>query len=195
MTRSRRAVRVGILTTFALLLSCITINVYFPAAELETAAEEIVEDIYTPDETPAPVSRRQHFPLQLGARAAFAQIDIKVTTPTIRAVRASLEARHAKLLPFYERGALGINRSGYLELRDVAGLSLKDKGMLTKLLQADNKERRTLYVEIMRANHLEPEHQADVERIFAAEWRARARPGWWVQDDAGAWKRTPVPAA
>lgn len=191
MNSPARSLRVGMLTVVFLVLSCVTINVYFPAAEVEAAAEEIVEDVYSPNGADAgsPLSQHQRFWLPFGVRPAYADVDIDVSTPAIRAIRANLETRHAKLKPFYAQGAIGIGRSGYLELRDVSGLGLKAKGTLTKLLQADNTERRTLYREIVRANRLEPQDQAEVERVFAAQWRKHARAGWWIQDDAGQWAR------
>lgn len=178
-----------------LVLSCVTINVYFPTAQVEAAAEQIVEEVYDADVAPpGPTSHRWSGWRLFGAQAAYAQVNIDVSTPAIRALRRHLDARHEKLLPFYERGALGINRAGYLEVRDASGLSLKDKGTLTKLVQAENAERRTLYREIVIANSLEPGDVAEVERIFADQWRAHARPGWWVQNDKGAWEKKPAQA-
>ena len=35
----------GIFLSFLLVTACVTINVYFPAAEMESAAEKIVRDV------------------------------------------------------------------------------------------------------------------------------------------------------
>ncbi len=47
MTRTRRWTHVGALTLILFALSCVTINVYFPAAEVEAAADRIVEEVYS----------------------------------------------------------------------------------------------------------------------------------------------------
>lgn len=193
MTRTPRWTRVGTLTLILFALSCVTINVYFPATEVEAAAERIVDEVYSggaPEGTPQS-SLFPHGVLRrwFGVGAAYAQVDIDVSTPAIRAVRASIEERHAKLLPSYDTGAVGISRKGYLEVRDLAELSLKEKAALKKLVEAENTDRKRLYEEIVKGNGLNREDIDQVEMIFAAEWRERARPGWWYQTDQGEWRQ------
>ena len=187
----RITISLGALAFILVVLSCVTINVYFPAAEVKTAADQIVEDVYSAgEEVPSPssmlVPRGWRF---FGVGIAHAQVNLDITTPAIRAMRGNLESRNAKLAPFYASGAVGITRSGYLKMRDVEGLSLKKKATLKKLVQAENKDRKQLYKEIVKANGLSAEDVAQVEEIFAERWRGRARSGWWYETAKGEWKQ------
>lgn len=181
--------RLTLLTLVAFVLSCVTINVYFPAAEVEAAADRIVEDVYSGGAVKGE-STSWLLPLHaiFGARAAMAQeVDINISSPAIRALRSSLEARHPKLVPYYESGAIGITKTGRLATRELGSLDLKQKAELKKLLDADNADRDALYREIVKANDLDEGNLKEVDRIFAESWREKARPGWWIQKDDGTW--------
>ncbi|MCB2186737.1 MAG: YdbL family protein [Deltaproteobacteria bacterium] len=185
------------LTLAALLLltaACITVNIYFPAAKVQQAAEKIVDDVYQnpgqKDGTPTPGSSGLlRYLAWLGPRQALAADATTVSNPTIRALKDQLAARHRELLPFYQGGQVGINRDGYLEVRGTGGLNLGQVAQLKRLVAADNQARRSLYQEVAAALGLKPQQVPQVQKIFADTWRARAQGGWWVQDDAGTWRK------
>ena len=57
------------LTAFCLVLAaCVTINVYFPAAAAEKAADRIIEDIWGPEKGPKPDRQRAEFARPRGRR-------------------------------------------------------------------------------------------------------------------------------
>lgn len=176
-----------------LLASCVTVNLYFPAAEMKKAADKMVDDEFK-GTTPAPQQGSglydsiKHF--SFGPSEAWAaEVDINVSTPAIRALKDSLRTRFQTLRPLLDKGAVGHNNRGYLEVRDTAGMSLKDKAELNTLVTAQNKDRKALYGEILAANQLEPGKVGQIEKIFADTRREKSQPGWWVQDDAGQWSK------
>ncbi len=180
-----------------LVASCVTVNVYFPAAAVQKAADEIVEDVTKdtaapPAQKPGPTSQLKGY-LQyfsLGPKEAHAQqVDIRVSTPAIRAIRDTMRGLFQQLRPYYEKGAVGENNNGFVELRDTGSLNLQERGTVTNLVQQQNKQRTALYNEIATANKLGPESVPQIQRIFANSWRDKSRPGWWVQDDKGAWTK------
>jgi uncharacterized protein YdbL (DUF1318 family) len=120
-------------------------------------------------------------------------IQIDINTPIIKEIRQSLRQRFAKLLPFYEKGAIGENREGYLEIRDETKLSLTEKRNLKALIDGENRDRKNLYQEIVRANKFDDSRLKDVQRIFAEEWIDRSRTGWWIQTKKGEWVKKPPP--
>ncbi len=185
----------------------ITVNVYFPAAELQNAATEIEREVRGTDTTPVkpanptppprkpqgsslwPRWRFVHF--HLAPAPALAQsIDINITTPEIRQLIASRKQRYPRLRPFFIQGALGENNQGLLSLRSLAHLSLKDTAQVKTLLTRENRDRQQLYRALVTANNLQPEQIAEVARIFARVNRQEAQTGWWVQEDNGQWKKT-----
>lgn len=185
----------GVLSCMILIIACVTVNIYFPAGEIQQAADEIVEDIRTEQEGEKG-SFLDRDVLQwlarlipsLGPDHAYAQVDIKVSTPAIRALEDSMAKRFTSLKPFYKRGVLGENNRGYLEIHDESGLSVKERSELRKLVTAENRDRKNLYKEILEANELDDQFLDEVEGLFANSWREEnVISSTWIQEDNGKW--------
>ncbi len=184
----------AILLCLILIMACVTVNIYFPAGEIQQAAEEIVDEV-RPEQNPDKGGSLERIDLPwfvrfvgfLGPGVALAQVDIDISTPAIRALRDSLAGRFESLKGFYSRGALGENNRGYVEARDQSSLNLKEKADLRRLVDAENGDRKALYTEILAANNLEPGFLDEVEKIFANSWRKKAVPGSPIQKDDGTW--------
>ena len=181
------------------LASCVTVNVYFPAAAVQQAADTIVEGVRkTPEHTPPPQPEQKQnkgsyldrFRLVLlGPTEAHAAVNLDVSTPAIRAIRAAMANRFPQLRPFYGKGAIGETNNGYVATRDTGGLSLKKRADLTRLVEQENTDRRALYTEIIKANNLNMGSLGEVERLFANSWRGQSPSGWWIQQDNGQWAK------
>jgi len=215
--------RTALVTVAITLASCVTINVYFPAAAAEKAADRIIEDVWgkeTPAAAPAaaPATAAPPAPaptaapkggneqsslrapggltrlLAAGPRAALdlvipvatAQADLDVTSPAIRQLTASMEARHAQLERHYSSGAVGLTQDGMVELRDPNTVPLPERTAVRKLVSDENADRSALYAEIARTN-AHPEWEADIRATFGQRWVAKARTGWWYRNATGQW--------
>ncbi len=184
-----------LLTVMLLVGACVTVNIYFPAEAVRKAADEIVDDVYKKGAEPATDTKPEGMlavPFTLSGifvDNAWAQVDININTPPIRAIRASIEGRFPQLMPFYNGGNIGINNRGYLEVRNQGGLDVGAIGMMRGLVDADNNDRRRLYQEIASANGLGAQDVPKIEREFAASWQGKAGPGWWIQRNDGSWVR------
>ncbi len=184
-------------------VSCITINIYFPAAAVEKAADRIVEEVWgeqeniqenndTLNKQGEPQSRLKNILRvvfsKLGPEEAFAQeADINVTTPAIRKLKQSIQNRAGSIKPFMESGNVGISRDGLLVLRSGSGLKLKDKANISRLLSAENSDREALYIEIAKANKFSMDKVPDIKKIFAGSWIKKAKKGWWYQNQGNEW--------
>lgn len=184
------------------LAACVTINVYFPAAAAEKAADRIIEDVWGPEGKPrggeqsslgairpgevlvAALGRT----LDLVVPAAEAQADLDISSPAIRRLIASMESRHAQLEPHYASGAVGLTADGLVELRDANAVPLAERNAARKLVADENADRNSLYREIAAANG-NPSWEPDIRSTFAQRWIAKARSGWWYRDAAGGWKQ------
>ena len=189
--------------------ACVTINVYFPAAAAEKAADQIIDAVTgaaaagarsgsgptaAPPLSHMPAQRPNLLVVALGnmlyaiVPAAHAQeANLDISSPEIRAITASMQARFGQLQKFFDSGALGMTSTGLIEVRDASGVSLPDRGLLNRLVSEDNKDRETLYNEIAKANG-HPEWAADIRKTFARRWVERgARAGWYYQNASGAW--------
>jgi uncharacterized protein len=190
------------LTAFCLVLAaCVTINVYFPAAAAEKAADKIIEDIWGPDKGPKPEGSPQSSigrgtgevlvaalrgVLDFVVPVANAQADIDISSPAIRALTSSMKGRAGELEAFFSSGAIGLTSDGLVEIRDANTVALADRNKLRKLVADDNADRNSLYREIASANG-HPEWEADIRSTFAERWIANARAGWYYKSKAGAW--------
>lgn len=125
--------------------------------------------------------------LLLATGLAFAQPNLEIDTPAIRALTDVMKARHTELTPLYESGAVGQAANGNLALRDAALVPLPQRGRVNGLVAAENADRAALYREIARANG-HPEWEADIRTTFAQRFSERAPGGWWVEGASG-WVR------
>jgi uncharacterized protein YdbL (DUF1318 family) len=183
------------------LSACVTINVYFPAAAAERAADRIIEDVW--GNTPAPASEspppQGHFEPANALLATLAdalipsvqaqpKADIDVDSPAISATKARMEQRHLRLAPLYASATVGLTSDGLVAVADLTAVPLKDRQMIQRLVAEENSDRRTLYAEIARVNN-HPEWASEIQATFGRRWIANARPGWLVQRPDGTWGR------
>lgn len=192
-------IRSLLLLALVTVVSCVTINIYFPAEQIRGAADRIVDEVWsertgegTPGQ-PAPAPAKPPVPsgsfLRLfGPAAAHAAQDINVSTPEIRAIREAMKERSAQLFPYLDAGQVGIGLDGLLKVRSTEGLGLKQKAEVQRLTDAENQDRRRLYQEIARANGF-PDKAGEVQTIFADSWRDKAAKGWYLEQNGGNWKQ------
>jgi uncharacterized protein YdbL (DUF1318 family) len=176
--------------------ACVTVNIYFPAAAVQRAADRIVEETWgeqgkgAPKEAPQSSAPVNIYRVVGFAREAFAQeADINVSNPAIRSLKESIRARSASLKPYMDKGNVGINQEGLLSVRTTEGLSLKERAELQQLVEAENRDRESLYAEIAKANNFPRDKIPEIKKIFAKSWIDQARPGWYIQDSQGNWRR------
>jgi uncharacterized protein len=178
--------------------ACVTVNIYFPAAAVERAADQIVKETWGGPAKPAtpvpqPQSRSLFSPNRFLALSfvseAFAQdADINVTNPAIRALKDSIKKRSDAIKPYMDRGNIGIAQDGLLAIRSADGLNLKERAEASQLIDAENKDREALYAEIAKANGIPKENIPKIKSIFAKSWIEQAQPGWWIQNN-GNWQK------
>jgi len=184
------------------LAACVTINVYFPAAEAKAAAQEFVEKVIdeaqpaaTPPEKPADnggggMAFRLDPLMLIGIGTANAQgrPDITIKTPAIQAIQARMESRfNSTLRAGFDSGALGFTADGLITVRDASKLALKDRVAMNSAVADDNRDRKAVYREVAVANG-HPEWEGQIRDVFAKQWVASARSGWWYQSGGG-WKQ------
>lgn len=185
------------------LTACVTINVYFPAAEAKEAAKEFVEKVIGED---ADTNKKpgegggggmaslmpRIDPLSLlgiGTAHAQGRPDITIRTPAIQAIQARMEARFdSTLKAHFDAGALGFTNDGLVTVRDAAKIALKDRVAANQAVADQNRDAKAVYREVAVAND-HPEWEAQIREVFARQWIESARDGWWYQDAGGGWKQ------
>ncbi len=201
-----------VLALLIFVTACVTINVYFPAAAAQEAADRIINRVYgTEGEGEKPAEPAAQPPAQpqtqpqskansvvmlavvgtldwLIPPAAAATPDIDIQSPAIQGITAGMQARHPSLAPHYASGAIGMTRDGQIIARDLNAIPLRDRSRVQQLIADENKDRNALYGEIARANG-HPEWGDEIRATFARRWVANAPGGWWYQDGSGSWKQ------
>ena len=188
--------RIVFLTTL-FVSACVTVNIYFPAAAVERAAEQIVKETWGGPAEPAatkPEGYNRYAPLRLAglnfiSEAHAQEADINVSNPAIRALKDSIRKRSSVIKPFMDRGSIGIARDGLLAIHSADGLNLKERAETKQLIDAENRDRERLYSEIAKANNISRESIPRIKAIFAKSWLDQAHSGWWIQDAQGTWRR------
>ena len=192
-----------------LLSACVTINVYFPAAEAKEAAKEFVEKVINEADKVevkqppaggggmAMLERRIESDLSgfdpwvlvgIGSARAQSAPDISIKTPAIQAIQSRMESRfNGSLRAGFDSGALGFTSDGLITVRDASKVELKDRVALNSAVADDNRDRKAVYREVAGANG-HPEWEEQIRGVFAKQWIASAKAGWWYQS-GGSWKQ------
>ncbi len=187
------------------LAACVTINVYFPAAEAQQAAQEFVGKVIGDDgKAPAdaqPEPSPNHPPsasvqpgfnlmsLLISDANAAEGVDITIRTPAIQAIQDRMADRfQSSLAAHFASGALGFGNDGLIVVRDATKIGLKDRVSVNQLVADDNRDRKAVYREIAVANN-HPEWEKQIRDTFAKQWVTQAHAGWWYQTADGAWKQ------
>lgn len=188
--------------TGLMLVSCVTINIYFPAAAAEKAADRIIDDIWGKEGAPKPEADKtsalnpnvenERFiivktMLDWLVAPAAAEADLNISSPAINTLQANMKERHGTLKSYYDNGAIGLTDKGLLTVHDAKAISLKDRNTVKALIADENKDRLALYSELARANG-HPEWQDEIQATFSRRWIDKAADGWWYQSE-GKWKQ------
>jgi len=199
------------LLMLGLLAACVTVNVYFPAAAAEQAADRIIDTVTSqpggakpndtePAKTPphARLTPGADQPVLLAAAGALLNLlipaaeaqaapNLDISDPQIRAVTASMQQRFGDMKKYFDSGVIGLTADGQVATRDQNSIPLAERAVVARLVAEDNRDRGTLYAELAKANK-HPEWEADIRRTFARRWVERgAQTGWYYQDGSGKW--------
>ena len=191
-----------VLILFLLGTACVTINVYFPAAAAENAADKIIQKVYGEDSSkPQPEKTDPQSNLIRISTSVIASIgnliipaaqaqqpDINISTPAINKSTAMMRTRHQQLSPYYDSGAVGMENNGLITIKDDKSIPLKDRNKVKKLVADENRDRNMLYTELAKANG-HPEWENEIRKTFARRWIANAPRGWWYKDASGRWQQ------
>jgi uncharacterized protein len=189
--KMQRYLSLMLIAAVAFLAACVTINVYFPEAAAERAADRFIQDVLgendrRAEEPPATSSRFQWSSLFMASAHAQAP-NINIDTPQVQAIKERMAERHrSQLAAWYEAGAIGFAGNGLVEIRDRTAVGLADRRNLERVIGEENADRNAVYREIAVANG-HPEWESEIRETFARQWIANARSGWYYQAQDGSW--------
>ena len=193
--------RCALAAVCSVLVACVTVNVYFPEAAAEKAADRLIREIYGREAPTGPEAGdeqsdrgRAQTPLAIRVLdwiipVAHAQApDINIATPAINRLKAAMTQRHRRLVTSYTSGAIGMANNGMLTVRDAKAIPIRDRNPVKQLVAEENRDRNALYGEVAKANG-HPEWVPRIRDIFARRWVGNAPGGWWFQDSNGNWQQ------
>lgn len=198
-----------------LLTGCVTVNVYFPAAAAQKAADKIINAVtsgganrssssgsrHSSPSTPPPTSANP--PAQSSSLLALlagrfvtafvpvahaaGQANLDISTPQIRAIIADMHERFEKLKPYFDAGVIGITSQGVIAVRDQSSVPLMKRAGLARLVAQQNSDLSQLYTQIADANG-HPQWASNIRHTFANRWIAHAKQhGWYYRNSSGTW--------
>ena len=195
------------------IVSCVTVNIYFPAAAAEKAADQIILDVWhqqggaaeaTKAATTPPAAKnsgakkaeqsaldpRRIVVAALNAISgeAHAQnVDFNASSPQIEQIKARMASRFGELRPFLDSGAIGLTADGLIAVHYANAASLADRARINQLVSDEYKDRKAIYQAIADANN-QPGWAGQIQKTFAERWISQAQSGWWYQSGGG-WKK------
>ncbi len=193
-----------ILTTIAVaLVGCVTINVYFPEAAAQKAADQFIGNVLdqagsadkpAAKEPPPPAKDSGSHPsamlldLLIPAAHAADTPNIRIQTSATEAIRGRMHQRFGGILgDLLDSGAVGFTQDGMVAMRDAAKVPLSQRAQANAAVADENRDRTALYREIAVANN-HPEWESQIRATFAKSWIEKAHAGWYYQNAAGAWQ-------
>ncbi len=90
-----------------------------------------------------------------------------------------IASRQSTVASLKEKGVLGENNRGLLEVR-------QNEGDADRVAADENRDRGIIYAELAKKTGASPD---SVGRARAKQIAANSRPGVWVQDEAGKWTK------
>lgn len=188
------------------LVACVTINVYFPEAEIKDLSKKIEEQVREEaekagseqSEPPGDQTIESQSPssglldILLGATPAYAQSvpDPEISNPAIRKIIQSRASRLQQVNEYKSLGVIGENNEANLEVRSLDSLSdLKARAEVQKLVRAENADREQLFKEMAVAKNVDSSQIPQIRTTYASTIREAARPGDWIQMPDGSWKQ------
>jgi len=175
------------------MVACVTINVYFPAAEAEDAASKIINKIIGDDDGAGNVKNNnpQSFnvnPLSWFISSAHAEVNINISSPAIVEITNRMEARYDTSLKLYlDTAVIGFTNQGFIEIINAKSLGLKDRQKAKKIVAAENRDRKALYRELAVANG-HSDWEQSITNVFIKLWKEKAHKGWKYQDADSVWQ-------
>ena len=97
------------------------------------------------------------------------EADINVSNPAIRALKDSIKQRSGAIKPYMDRGNIGIAQDGMLAVRNTDGIDLKARAEINQLVDAENRDRETLYAEIAKANGIPSQQRPEDQEHLRQE--------------------------
>lgn len=202
-----------------LLAACVTVNVYFPAPEVDAAAEKMVREIWKemghdskslpqspseslPSSESSPASSSENSPqsyltpgkvltvvLDWMVEPAYAGANLNVSTASIRRLQGRLKSRAQKNLKPYLH-------KGVIGINRSGDMEIRNPGSLplkdranVRRLVSADNQDRASLYREIAAANNHPEWEKEIRSRFALKWHSQALKGWWVQGKKGSWKK------
>jgi hypothetical protein len=186
----KRLFKVQAALVMLLVTACVTVNIYFPAAEIKKDAEDVVKSVYGIEgqQKPGTEAPKEGSWLNvIGPKEAFAQDYKSLSNSVTRGIGEQLKQLYPQLKPYLASGNMGLDENGFAVLRDKSGLNMQQVGEINRLAAQDRSLKMQLYQEKAKAAQT-PDKVGDVQAIYADVWKGFAEPGTWIQDGGG-WKQ------
>lgn len=202
----RKALLLLTVALLTALVGCVTINVYFPEAAAEKAADQFIGSVIDGSAAKqAPAAHKQSgdkpgasggqrpsagvLNLLIPAAYAAERPDLRIHTPAVDAIHDRMRQRFQNVLkPLFQEGAIGFTSDGMVAMRDAARVPLAQRSQAQAAIAAENRDRAALYRAIAVANG-HPEWQSDIRNTFARLWIEKAHAGWYYRTASGTWKQ------
>ena len=185
----RKEIRYLVSFVIFFLAACVTVNIYFPAAQVQKAAEDIVKEVRGSENRGKEIKPEKPTSWLGFESNAYAANELTVSNATIRQLKDRMKNRFPLLSPFMSKGIVGEGANGLLVIKNLAGLNLRDKATVQRLVTAENSDRMALYKAVASSLNIPLSELSRVQAIFAKKWQESAPSGTFIEKTPGNWVR------
>jgi len=121
--------------------------------------------------------------LDPAAPACAAQTYPTALTPELKAIVQRRQARFDDVEKYKNMGCIGEKNDAYLAYRPCADCDKSPalKSKVEALIKGENDDRKAMYKEVARQNKVPESEMAKIQAIWAETFRAKSKPGQWIQ--------------
>lgn len=174
--------------------ACVTVNVHFPESAVQKETDSYVRDLYQikPKTQPSPAEKTTSYLDFLGISSALAADPIfHIDSPQAMAIKESMRSRVTEVLEQKRSGQLMEGTDGLLKLSPKASEKPLLRKKLESLVANENRDRESLYREVIGSNGLSEAQLPAVRRSFVRSFQSESPSGTYIQNESGSVSQKP----
>tara|TARA_B100000749_G_scaffold122825_1_gene93813 strand:- start:53005 stop:53595 length:591 start_codon:yes stop_codon:yes gene_type:complete len=176
-----------------ILASCITVNVNFPEAAVQKAADDYVKELYKAKQESEEKQNTSslfeipgtHFASLSLFPIAHAQAEFSIKSEKAKAIQVKQAKRLDKIDRFKKKGLIGEAENGLLVVKKESSKKIEKK-RVDQLVSEENADREMLYEEVMSSNGIDASQSARLRKSFHQSF-VNASPAGTPVESGGSW--------
>ena len=162
--------------------ACVTVNVNIPEGDIQQASDSYVKELYAAKKKGVDQNNEE---LQNAGNPK-----VKTDSPKIRELYSKMKDRSDEITEAKKAGLVGESNDGKLVLKGKP-TSPEQATKVKKVVDEENKDRTSLYEELIKQNPKLKANRLSFQHHFAESFQEHSPPNTWIEDEDGNWTQKP----